>query len=113
MNLLTQQDLTKAFEEILAAKRCTYCVDQGSYPVEVGGCGPDGENDTREIVPQQCEWCYTTPDSLLNRIAAALEIHQKLLCSAVEEDRVRIRRIIEHAAREAILLYGNAVVPQI
>jgi hypothetical protein len=37
--------------------RCPECGGQGFTVREVGGCDPDGENDTREAVQQQCQWC--------------------------------------------------------
>ena len=56
----------RVLEMVQKAWRCTSCPDQGWYAEQVGGCDPDGENDTREAVQVQCEWCYTTENSLFN-----------------------------------------------
>ncbi|HEY4714352.1 MAG TPA: hypothetical protein VIH30_08975 [Aquirhabdus sp.] len=45
---------------------CPNCENQGWYPIETGGCDMDGENDTRQIEQIQCEFCYTTPNSVFN-----------------------------------------------
>lgn len=45
---------------------CPNCPDQGWYGIVTGGCGPDGENDTRECEQVQCEFCYLTLNSVFN-----------------------------------------------
>jgi hypothetical protein len=47
-------------------KFCQGCNDEGFWAREVGGCDPDGENDTREVIQERCEWCETIPDSFFN-----------------------------------------------
>jgi len=36
---------------------CNDCAGDGWWVQEIGGCGEDGENDTRESVQVQCEKC--------------------------------------------------------
>lgn len=43
--------------ELLRVAKCPACDGSGAYPVETGGCGGDGENDTRECHLEQCRWC--------------------------------------------------------
>lgn len=43
---------------LLRIARCPNCEGEGWYVREVGGCDSDGENDTRECVQEQCQWCY-------------------------------------------------------
>ena len=43
---------------LLRIARCPDCEGEGWYVREVGGCDSDGENDTRECVQEQCQWCY-------------------------------------------------------
>ena len=43
---------------LLRIARCPDCKGEGWYVREVGGCDSDGENDTRECVQEQCQWCY-------------------------------------------------------
>lgn len=57
-------------EGLAEAERCEVCPDQGWYGEEHGGCDPDGENDTRESVQVECEFCKTNPKSRYNAIAA-------------------------------------------
>jgi hypothetical protein len=40
-----------------APDRCPNCLDVGRYAVESVGAPPD---------QMQCEWCYTTPNSVFN-----------------------------------------------
>lgn len=42
---------------LLKVAKCPACDGSGAIGHEVGGCGPDGENDTRECVWEQCQWC--------------------------------------------------------
>lgn len=42
---------------LLKVAKCPACDGSGAIDHEVGGCGPDGENDTRECVLEQCQWC--------------------------------------------------------
>lgn len=56
--------------ELAEAERCENCPDRGFTVREVGGCDPDGENDTRECVQEQCEFCYVNPKSRFNVRAA-------------------------------------------
>ena len=42
---------------LLKVAKCPACDGAGAIGHEVGGCDPDGENDTREVVWEQCQWC--------------------------------------------------------
>jgi hypothetical protein len=42
---------------LLNAAKCPACDGAGWYAEERGGVGPDGENDTRECIQVQCQWC--------------------------------------------------------
>lgn len=53
-------------KKCLDAERCPNCPDQGWFAVQIGGCDSDGENDTRESVQEQCQWCYQNENSLFN-----------------------------------------------
>lgn len=44
--------------ELLRVAKCPNCDGCGFTVHEMGGCGMDGENDTREIVQEQCQWCF-------------------------------------------------------
>lgn len=43
---------------LLRIARCPDCEGEGWYVREVGGCDSDGENDTRECIQEQCQWCW-------------------------------------------------------
>ena len=58
----------EASEDIQNGERCEVCSDQGWYRVMHGGVDPDGENDTREAVQVQCQFCYENPKSVFNKI---------------------------------------------
>lgn len=58
----------------LDAVQCPNCPNQGWYAWESGGCGPDGENDTRQCEQVQCEFCWSTPNSAFNIEAANVEL---------------------------------------
>lgn len=62
--------IEKIAGELAEAERCENCPDQGFTVRQVGGCDPDGENDTRECVQEQCEFCYTNPKSRFNALAS-------------------------------------------
>jgi hypothetical protein len=59
-----------ALSDGLAAVHCPNCPDQGWYAIETGGCDMDGENDTRQMEQVQCEFCWTTPNSVFTIEAA-------------------------------------------
>jgi len=42
---------------LLKIAKCPACDGSGAIGHEVGGCDPDGENDIRECVWEQCQWC--------------------------------------------------------
>lgn len=62
--------------EFPGAKRCPHCPDQGWYP--------DYHPNTGDPVQIQCEFCYTTPDSLFNATALALELADEAARSDIE-----------------------------
>jgi hypothetical protein len=43
---------------LLAVAKCPNCDDCGFTVREIGGCDMDGENDSRECMQEQCQWCY-------------------------------------------------------
>ena len=43
--------------QLLKVAACPNCDGCGFTVHETGGCGPDGENDTRECHQEQCQWC--------------------------------------------------------
>ena len=51
---------------VSAGLKCPSCDDVGWYPVERSWGQPEGEQE-------QCEFCYTCPDSIFNRRAALKE----------------------------------------
>ena len=53
---LTRERLEKARGLLMVAK-CPACDGSGAIGHEAGGCDMDGENDTREVVWEQCQWC--------------------------------------------------------
>src|SRR4029077_903878 len=61
-------DLTRCAEDLISARKCSMCPDQGWFQMETGGCDQDGENDTRESVQMQCEWCHTNSDSFFQAV---------------------------------------------
>ena len=50
--------LLAAAVELLRVARCPNCDGCGFTVRETGGCDMDGENDTRECVQEQCQWCF-------------------------------------------------------
>lgn len=40
--------------------KCPECDGNGYFATEIGGCGMDGENDTRETIQEQCQRCNGT-----------------------------------------------------
>lgn len=54
------EDLKKRVErllELLKIAKCPNYDGSGFIVYETGGCGPDGEDDCRECVQEQCRWC--------------------------------------------------------
>ena len=43
---------------LLRVAKCPECDGCGFTVREIGGCDMDGENDSRECVQQQCQWCF-------------------------------------------------------
>lgn len=43
---------------LLTVAKCPNCDGSGVISHEVGGCSNDGENDSRECIIEQCQWCY-------------------------------------------------------
>ena len=59
-------ELPEEPNEALAAVHCPYCQDQGYTVYETGGVDMDGENDTRELHQERCQFCHETPNSVFN-----------------------------------------------
>jgi hypothetical protein len=55
--------------ELLTVAKCPNCDGCGFTVHETGGCDPDGENDSRECVQEQCRWCWEK-DQLLEQYKA-------------------------------------------
>jgi hypothetical protein len=60
---------------LLGAAKCPACNGAGWYDELTGGCDPDGENDTRQCVQVQCQWCNESKGTLSTH--AALRAEQK------------------------------------
>jgi len=69
------KEARELMDEIGTAQSCPYCDNVGYSVRQVGGCDMEGENDTREQIQEQCDWCGNTPNSIYlvrRRIAAFL-----------------------------------------
>ncbi len=80
--------MTKHLEQVrealgMADYDCHMCPNQGWYSIT-------GQNGERE--QQQCQWCYTTPNSRFNLSTAALSA-----LSAHEEEVRELVMLSEHA----------------
>ena len=60
-----EREISEAIELLKTAK-CPTCDGTCFMTTETGGCGPDGENDTREVMFHACPWCAGC-NAFLNR----------------------------------------------
>ena len=49
---------------LLRVAKCPACGGDGAIGHEVGGCDMDGENDTRDVVWEECQWCSERKDAM-------------------------------------------------
>jgi hypothetical protein len=51
---------------LLRHAKCPTCDGSGCVVREEGGCDSDGENDSRRLVQERCQWCDET-NSILGK----------------------------------------------